>query len=197
MTHNKVDWVAIERDFRAGVKTLRQIGEEHGVSNVAVHKRAKKEGWSRDLAERIRAKAEDLVSRRVVSANHNHDPVLEREIVEANAEVQAVVRVAHRRDIAKAREICATMFDELGLVTEHRDRIKQAFEAIGDTEEGVGQAMKALESVLSLPSRSKSMSNLAGSLSTFIRLEREAHGIDSSAGGESGVEALLRRLGEQ
>ena len=45
------DWEKIEADYRAGIKTLRQIAGEHGVTHGAINKRAKRDGWSRaDLA---------------------------------------------------------------------------------------------------------------------------------------------------
>lgn len=44
-----IDWEAIERDYRAGLKTLRQIADEHSITHAAVNKRAKIQGWSRDL----------------------------------------------------------------------------------------------------------------------------------------------------
>ena len=43
-----VDWAAIEVDYRAGTKTLRQIGAGHGISHVAVLKHAKAKGWTRN-----------------------------------------------------------------------------------------------------------------------------------------------------
>ncbi|MGX9080421.1 hypothetical protein ACWTQY_31690, partial [Klebsiella pneumoniae] len=44
------DWERIELDYRAGVKSLREIADGSGVSHVTISKRAKKEGWVRDLA---------------------------------------------------------------------------------------------------------------------------------------------------
>lgn len=52
-----VDWTTVEKDYRAGIKTLRQIAEENGVSHVAVQKRAKRDGWTRDADARVSAKA--------------------------------------------------------------------------------------------------------------------------------------------
>jgi hypothetical protein len=43
------DWERIELDYRAGVKTLRQIAAEHGITHGAINKRAKRDGWERDL----------------------------------------------------------------------------------------------------------------------------------------------------
>ena len=42
------DWEKVELDYRTGLKTLRQIADENGVSHGAVNKRAKTKGWSRD-----------------------------------------------------------------------------------------------------------------------------------------------------
>ena len=39
MTRPAIDWEAVEREYRAGVKTLRQIADEFGVSNPAIVKR--------------------------------------------------------------------------------------------------------------------------------------------------------------
>ena len=57
-----VDWERIEIDFRAGVKSLREIAEASGTSHVNISKRAKKSGWVRDLSTKIQAKADELVN---------------------------------------------------------------------------------------------------------------------------------------
>jgi len=49
-----IDWDAIERDYRAGVKTLREMSADHHVSHVSIDKHAKKRGWTRDLGEKIK-----------------------------------------------------------------------------------------------------------------------------------------------
>ena len=48
-----VDWEKIEGDYRAGVKTLREIAEERGITHGAINKRAKRDGWTRDLTAKI------------------------------------------------------------------------------------------------------------------------------------------------
>jgi len=60
--HKRVDWEAVEKQYRAGVRTLRDIAEEHGCSHVAIQKKAAKEGWTRDLGAKIRAAADALVT---------------------------------------------------------------------------------------------------------------------------------------
>ena len=46
------DWERIELDYRAGIKTLRQIADEHGITHGAINKRARRNGWERDLSHR-------------------------------------------------------------------------------------------------------------------------------------------------
>lgn len=41
------DWERIELDYRAGVKSLREIAEGSGVSHVGISKRAKRNHWER------------------------------------------------------------------------------------------------------------------------------------------------------
>ena len=84
-----VDWERIEADFRAGVKTLRVIASENGISHVAIAKRAKRDKWPRDLSAKIKAKAEALVNKR--SVNSLVTKATESEVVEANAHMQADV----------------------------------------------------------------------------------------------------------
>ena len=48
MTDKAPDWERIELDYRAGIKSLREIADGSGVSHVAVSKRAKRDGWERE-----------------------------------------------------------------------------------------------------------------------------------------------------
>lgn len=41
------DWDAIERDFRAGSRAVTSIAAEHGITEGAIRKRAKRDGWVR------------------------------------------------------------------------------------------------------------------------------------------------------
>lgn len=64
---HRTDWDAVERDYRTGKFTLRELEEKHGVFNSSIARKAKKDGWTQDLRIAIRqatnAKlAGDLVS---------------------------------------------------------------------------------------------------------------------------------------
>ena len=60
------DWEAIESAYRAGVMSLREIASQHGISEGAIRKRAKKDNWTRDLNAKIKSRADDLVRKEEV-----------------------------------------------------------------------------------------------------------------------------------
>ena len=94
-----VDWEAVEREYRAGVKTYREIGANFGISHVAIQNRAKKEGWTRDLSERIKQKTFEKVTKAEVTRKLTK--ITEQEIVESVAEQQAAVLLNERADIVR------------------------------------------------------------------------------------------------
>ena len=52
MARKAVDWEAVEREYRAGIRSLKDIGAEFGVSDAGIVKRAKRDGWERERAVR-------------------------------------------------------------------------------------------------------------------------------------------------
>lgn len=179
------DWEAIERAYRAGILSVREIASQHGITHGAINKRAKKEGWDRDLKAKIKAKADALVSKRSVStevSTRNADT--EREIIESNATAIANVRMAHRGDIRRSRGLVNKLLDELESLTDNAE----LFDALGEMMEkpddnGIDKLNDLYNRVISLPSRSKTMKDLADTLKTLISLERQAYDLENA--GES------------
>lgn len=83
VTPAATDSEAIELAYRAGALSVREIAKQHpGVSHVAIHKRAKAHGWSRNLSAKVRkAVSTQLVSAEVSTVS----PATERAAVEAAA----------------------------------------------------------------------------------------------------------------
>lgn len=178
------DWERIELDYRAGIKTLRQIGEEHGITHGAINKRAKRDGWERDLSQKIQAKADALVSKAAVSSEVSAvSKIAERQLVDANAQTVAEVRLAHRRDIHRARRLTNALLLELEQQTD-----PVTLELLGnlgellekpDEKTGRDKLNELYQAVISLPERSKTMKVLAESLQKLVDMERTAFGMDA------------------
>lgn len=172
MAKSKADWERIETDYRAGTKSIREIAAEHGISDTAIRKTAKAEEWSRDLAPRITARADALVRQ------SQTDGQGERLIIESNAQAIANVKLAHRADIRRGREIAANMLDELGTLNAEPALIDQLEDALRDNSpDDHDKLLTALRRVTSLPQRSKVLLDLANAMKTIIGLERESYGL--------------------
>lgn len=121
-----IDKEGIEREFRAGMKSLREIGDEFAVSHVYVSKLAREKGWERDLSAKIRAKAEALVSKEAVTSLVNVGSKLdERAVIEANAQVQASIRREHRTDIQRTKRIVNKLLEKLEGLPTKEDTLKE------------------------------------------------------------------------
>ena len=176
------DWDRIELDYRAGIKPLRTIAGEHGITDGAIRKRAKRDGWTRDLAKRIQAKADELVRKEAVRSEvRTEKAASERQVIEANAIAVADVRLAHRQDIHRSRRIVMSLLDELEQQT--GSDTAAMLEQLGEllrTEDKNGQDKlnDLYHKLISLPGRAKTMKDLGESLRVLVALERQAFGLD-------------------
>lgn len=173
-----IDWEAIERDYRAGIMSLRAIGEKHGVTHGAIRKRAAAQDWPRDLTAKIQAQAEKLVSNSVVSSQVSMDTASEREIIQANAQMQADIILAHRKDVPRARQLMMALMDELEQTTGNRELFEQLGELMfSPDEKGIDRLNELYRKVVSMSGRIDSAKKLADALKTCVGLEREVFGI--------------------
>lgn len=183
---NYADWERIELDYRAGIKTLRQIADENGITHGAINKRAKRDGWERDLGVKIQAKADALVSREAVSSQVSMDTKLrERAVIDANAQAVADIRLAHRRDIHRARRVTNALMDELERMVgaENVALLEELGELMRQPDDNGQDKLNDLYmKVISLPERGKSMKTLAESLRILVDMERQAFGMDTNTG---------------
>ncbi|KPA87302.1 hypothetical protein PF66_06212 [Pseudomonas asplenii] len=183
MTAKQPDWERIEQLYRAGLLSVREIASACGVSHTAINKRAKQQGWDRDLQAKIKAKADSLVSKAEVSTKVSKEALeTERVVVEANAQVIADIRMAHRADIGRARRLANLLFDELEGLTEEQGTIKELIAQLRDDDEGgdMGDVLALAQKMSSLPSRTKTMKELGETLKNLVLLERQAYGIDAA-----------------
>lgn len=176
------NWERIELDYRAGIKALRQIADEHGISEGAIRKRAKRDDWTRDLSERIQDKAEQLVRKEAVrNSVRKEATVTERVLVEVNAQAVADIRLAHRKDIQRARTLTNSLLSELEAQTDPDTLVMlQELGELLRKEDSTGQDRRndLYNKVISLSERSKTMKTLADSLRSVVDMERTAFGMD-------------------
>lgn len=191
-------WEAIERDFRMGVRAVTAIAQEHGITEGAIRKRAKKLGWVRDLNAKVRAKADDLVRKAEVRAQVREDQRLtENRQIEVEANIQKEVRLAQRADIQRGRRLCLKLLTELEQQTDQVPELGELGEILRRPDDkGQDKLNDIYQAVISLPERTKTMKALAEALRILVSMEREAFGIDAhpDAGGDGDKDFLERLL---
>lgn len=194
MTTTKLpDWEAVERDYRAGLLSVREIASTCNVSHVAIHKRAKRDGWTRDLAAKIKAKADSLVNTQVVNTEVNKERALtEKGIVDANAQVIASVRMAHRTDIGRSRRLTNKLLEELEGMTEENGTIRELISQLKDGDDAPTAMLELAQKMASLPNRSKIMKELSETMKTLIGLERQAYNLESETSDNPGGATITR-----
>lgn len=177
MARTATDWEGVERDYRAGVLSIREVGRLYGVSDKAIRNKAKALGWERDLSAKVAEKVRnDLVRSESAAA----DKQTEREIIEvAAATVVQVVR-GHRSRIRQGNELVELLTKQLIDVAGKRDEFEAdiAIECADDkSPERYNRMMKAI----SLGSHSTIAVNLANATKTWVGLERQAFNIADDA----------------
>ncbi len=182
MKRKQIDWEALEIQYRAGIRSLKDIGAEFGVSDAAIIKRAKRDNWSRDLMAKIQARADAKVSASLVRAEVSaQTKVREQEVVEANAQAIADIRLAHRRDIRRARTLTNALLSELEQQTDPDTLVmlKELGELMrSEDDNGQDRRNDLYQKVISLSERSKTLKTLADSLRVMVDMERTAFGMD-------------------
>lgn len=175
-----VDWERIEADYRAGVLSLREIASPHNVTEGAIRKRAKRDGWERDLEAKIKARADSLVRKAEVRKEvRSANQITDRQIIEANAERIAQVRGEHRGTAARLNTLGLTLLSELEGQSADPALLEQLGELMRNADEnGVDKLNDLYRKVISTPSRIDSAKKVAETLRHAIGLEREAYGID-------------------
>lgn len=203
------DWEIIEKHYRAGIKTLRQIGEEHGVSHVAIQKRAKQFGWTRDLTEKIQAKAKEKVTKAAVTKQSYQEGKVTKEaqltdaqVVDKYADIVASVDEIQREDVKLAIDNSRSQLKEL--VTLGNPDFQAVLEAIADefdesgpTANGGWKTDKVNELyryIISLAGRVKMAKEIAASHGVYLPLQRKIFGLDTEKKSTGEFEEMLRQV---
>lgn len=178
-----IDWEAVEILYRANTTSLKEIGRKYGVSDAGIIKRAKRDGWTRDLNAKIQAKADSKVSASMVSAEVSEKRVLtEKAIIEHVSDTVAGVRIKHQSSISRSSRLAMAMLKELEQETGDIDLFRELGELLrSEDDKGQDKRNDLYMKVISGAGRIDSMKKLAETMRILITLEREAYGIDSGA----------------
>lgn len=173
------DWERIELEYRAGILTLREIASLHGITHGAVNKRAKRDGWARDLNAKVLAKAEELVAKKSVSAEVSKRKAdTEGATIHALGYQLAEIKLGRRARVVRAQGLAEKLRSELAAMTDNRE----LFETLGETmrsadERGQDRLNDTYRAVIAFPMRVKALKELTDVDRMHFAMEGEAFGI--------------------
>jgi len=174
----EIDWERVEDLYRAGQISIREIGRQCGVTDTSIRKKAKREGWERDLSKKV---AEKVRSELVRAEGRSETAPTEKEIIEhAAAQGVEIVR-SHQRRIGAAQEVADTLLKQLQGVILHSEDIEEEI-LIETAEDRSSKRRDAMFKAISLPIHSTTLSNLTNAMKTLVFLERQAFNLDELSG---------------
>ena len=179
----RVDWEAVERDYRAGKLTLREMAAKHGCTNGRIAQVAKEKAWTRgDLKEQVQQATQALLIAEEVSNEVSRLKQGLSETVVSAAETNRQVILAHRGRVAQATDVAMRMLAELDATTNKADQIAAMFEVLAEDmdEKAKAAAQQQLRDFMRLHARVGSVHKLMDALGKAQTLERQAFGLDDA-----------------
>lgn len=179
---NQIDWELIEKEYRLGQHTLRQLAATHKVQASAISRKAKKEGWVQDKSQAVKALSEaQLLVSNTHKATDKATPTAEDIAVAATARTNLIL--GHRQDISRGRKLFQALIAEIEIETENLPLFQQLGELLdesGFNENGTfvrDRINEIYRKVISSGGRVESAKKLVETLEKLNRMEREAFGI--------------------
>lgn len=169
------DWERIEAQYRAGTMSTREIAAQHGITEGAIRKRARRDGWERDITRKVEARVRrDLVR---TDGTQKIDPRTEAEEIKIAAATRVEIVRGHRTYARKALAIVDTLAEQLEAAVGNRDVFQGAIEELKRTDAIDAQRMNALMRIVSLPTHIVAAKDLGMAMRNFVNLERQAFGM--------------------
>jgi hypothetical protein len=177
----RADWDAIERDYRTGKFTLRELGAKHDISHGRIAQVVKAKGWTQDLSRAVRAATNAALIEAAVNKDVNRATHALTNTVQIVAEMNRQVITAHRSELQQARALAGDLLAELresAMGAQNMELMAQILAGEDASIVEVAQARKAIARALGIGSRVSSIKALADAFTKLHEGERKAFGLD-------------------
>lgn len=145
-----IDWPGIEHDYRNGDMSIRDLAKWYSVSEAAVRKRAKANGWTRQEDA-----PKQSVKRKEISVTYS---VPETIVTTETTDPEAIV--------GRGRNLALRMLDELNAATSRLDELETFIVEATEGDESQ-RRVEALMKAVSLSSRANTLKALAQAVKTL------------------------------
>lgn len=176
------DWEAIERDYRTGYFTLRELAAKHGVTHTTISRRADRLEWTKDLSTAIRQATNAKVIEATLQQQRTTSHQDATNAVLGAAELNKQVILGQRSRVTAAVDVSMRMLAELDATTTKAEEIERMFEVLADgmDQQQLDSARRQLSEFLRLHNRVGSVQKLMEALNKAQAMERQAFSLDDA-----------------
>lgn len=199
----RTDWEAVERDYRTGRFTLRELEAKHGAFNSSIARKAKKDGWTQDLSIAIKQATQAKLTEAMVSNVASEGAQKDSNAVLAAAEINKQVILAHRTGLQALTDVKRSLLNQIAQASELMPDLADVIEMVRKPDDnGIDRANDALRKAMSRSALVDDLKKLADVDEKVRKGEREAFGLDAGEKPENeGLAAMataeLQRLRER
>lgn len=177
----RADWEAVERDYRTGRYTLRELEAQHGVSYAQISRKASALGWDKDLREVIKQATDAALLRETVTQAQKD--VTDTVLVAAEANTQVIL--GHRTGLQALANVKHALLNQIAQATLLMPDLADVIEMVRKPDEnGVDRANDALRKAMNRSTLVDDLKKLADVDEKVRKGEREAFGLDVAAEGD-------------
>ena len=178
-TRRKIDWDAVERDYRTGKFTQRELADKYGVTHGAVGKQAREHGWKKDLTEEIRRATNAKLTEQLVSSEVAKGSQQVANTVAAAAEVNTRVILGHRAGLQAITNVKRTLLSQIEQAASLLPDLAEVIEMVRQPDDnGMDRANDALRKAMSRSALVDDLKKLADVDEKVRKGEREAFALD-------------------
>ena len=191
----EIDWESVERDYRIGALTVRQIADKHSIDKSGITNHAKKGNWTRDLSEAVRAATNAKVREAVIAEadkRRTEATISTFSAVDQAANVNVGIILGQQRRVGALNALLEKMVAEVEAVTNDPISLSAIMATLADVDPASVEALAALRTLRNRVTTLKDAAAVAAALNQeerkIFRLDEDKPVADSS------IESLLAAM---
>lgn len=199
-----IDWDAIERAYRLGTQTNKQLAVHYGVEPSTIGRRATKYGWVQDRNKDVVVATESLLIQ-AASGNANVNATPTQTEVKVAAQVAADVVLGHRKGLRRLSALRDKLLSEIEVVTDNPEEFERLGELLDMTDTDskgnlrIDKLNQLYRKIISMPERVDAFKKLSEVDERVRKGEREAFNIgaegDKKTSVEDHIDLVKKKLG--
>jgi len=173
----KIDWEAVERDYRTGKFTLRELESEHGVSYAQISRKATSLKWEKDLRDVIKkATSAALLHENVTLAQKDTTNT-----ILVAAEIGKNVILGHRKGLTELDCVKRLLLGQIQTAAQNLPDLVEIIDLVRNPDDnGIDRVNDALKKAMSRSALVDDLKKLADVDEKVRKGEREAFDLNDA-----------------